>query len=54
MKKEKYIKPAMRVVLIDFQSRILAGSGGYGVRGVSTTDAFSLDDDGFISTDYDR
>ena len=54
MKKERYIKPAMRVVPIDFQSRILAGSGGYGMRSVSSSDAFSLDDDGFISTDYDR
>lgn len=51
MKKE-YMKPSMRVVMLQEHTQLLAGSN----RGVmrSTSGDWSFDSDGFDDTEYDR
>ena len=49
--KRQYMKPAMRVVKLQHQCHILAGSGGAKGLGASP-EGFSWDDDGVDGDDY--
>ena len=51
MKKNEYMKPAMRVVALKQRPHLLAGSGG-SVQSVSNSDGLSWDSDGVDGDDY--
>lgn len=51
MIKKAYQKPSMKVVKLQHQCHILAGSGG--AKGISNSDGITWKDDGFDDTEED-